>query len=69
MTADGERSNVVATEAGFMGGYGGDGVAFVAPDRLLVLRYMKSDTTLGPVFALGGKILVVVDTKLYQIEE
>jgi Ca-activated chloride channel family protein len=30
---------------------------------------LKSDTTLGPVLAMSGKILVVVDTKLYQIEE
>ncbi|HYG73642.1 MAG TPA: VIT domain-containing protein [Planctomycetota bacterium] len=30
---------------------------------------LKKDTTLGPVLALGGTILVIVDEKLYQIEE
>ncbi|HEY3323653.1 MAG TPA: VIT domain-containing protein [Planctomycetota bacterium] len=30
---------------------------------------IKADETLGPVLALGGKILVVVGEKLYQVEE
>ena len=51
---------------------------FIKPDAKPVVvkafskeyfELLKSDKTLGPVLALGGKILVAVKDTVYQIEE
>jgi Tol biopolymer transport system component len=46
VNADGSEMREVTREGGFVGNYGGDGIALASTDRLLALRYDRSTTTL-----------------------